>query len=119
MAQQHDGKLTDRAIRTLGPGVHRDGRCLYLQVVESGARTWLPRTVVQGRRRWMDLGGFPAVSLTEVRDKGLRCRKIAREGGDPFAERDKDKAFVPNVEHAAQPVFEEHSPSWKNAKRRD
>lgn len=46
----------------------------------SGAKRWLLRTLVQGRRRDMDLGGVRLVSLAEARDKARHYRKIAREG---------------------------------------
>ena len=42
---------------------------LGLQIVASGARSWVLRTVVGGKRRKMGLGGFPDVTLAVAREK--------------------------------------------------
>lgn len=109
-------RLTDRGIRSIRPGLHFDGDGLMLQVTENEARTWILRTVIHDKRRDMGLGGWPMVSLKEAREKAFQYRKIAREGGDPFAVRNKENAPVPSFRQAAQTVHEEHSPSWKNKK---
>jgi integrase len=64
----------------------------------------------------MGLGGWPLVPLKEARDKAFRFRKIAREGGDPFAERDKARVLVPSFRKAAELVHTAHSSTWKNKK---
>jgi len=56
------------------------------------------------------------VPLAEARETARVLRKIAREGGDPIAERDKGKREVPTFQKAAETVHAEHSPSWKNPK---
>ncbi|CAH1694890.1 hypothetical protein CHELA1G11_21703 [Hyphomicrobiales bacterium] len=68
------------------PGRHADGNGLYLIVDPSGARRWVLRVVVQGRRRDIGLGGASLVTLAEAREKALTYRKIARAGGDPLAD---------------------------------
>ena len=75
-----------------------------LQVIDNGARTWILRTLIQGKRRDMGLGGWPTVSLKEARDKAFKYRKIAWEGADPFIERDKSIAPIPTFEKAAESV---------------
>ena len=67
----------------------------------------------------MGLGGYPSVSLAEAREDAVKYRKIARRGGDPFAERDKDKIIVPTFKEAALAVHQAHSASWRNPKHRD
>ena len=109
-------RLTDRSIRAKSVGLHADGDGLMLQVTENKARTWILRTMIQGKRRDMGLGGWPMVSLREAREKASRYRKMAREGGDPFAERAKANAPVPTFRNAAQAVHKVHSPSWRNKK---
>jgi hypothetical protein len=49
------------------PGFYADGNSLYLGVDVSGAKRWVLRTVVQGRRRDIGLGGFSCTSLAEAR----------------------------------------------------
>lgn len=106
-----------RNIKTAGR--YADGNGLYLVVDESGARRWLLRTVVRGRRRDIGLGSASLVPLAEVREAARHLRRIAREGGDPVAERDKDKRDVPTFKTAAETVHAEHKPSWKNTKHAD
>src|SRR5579862_995357 len=94
--------LTDRKARQVNePGRYADGQGLYLVVEPSGARRWLLRTVIHGRRVDMGLGGFPLVALAEAREKARQYRKIARDGGDPLAERRKAQTRVPTFAEAA------------------
>jgi hypothetical protein len=68
-------------------GRYADGNGLYLVVDKSGAKRWVLRTVVRGRRRDMGLGGIRTVSLAQARAASRRYRATARSGGDPFEER--------------------------------
>ncbi len=88
--------LTALKIRSLKePGRYADGNGLYLVVDPSGAKRWMLRTVVQGRRRDIGLGGTSLVSLAEAREKALSYRKRAREGacGGKTGERRQLTAF--------------------------
>ncbi len=110
-------KLSPPAVRALGPGRHADGGGLYLEVDASGARRWFLRTMVHGRRRDIGLGSTSLVSLSEAREEARRLRKVARDGGDPIAERDKDKRKSLTFEEAARAVHAEQiSPNNRNAK---
>ena len=105
-----------RALKT--PGRYADGNGLYLMVEPSGAKRWLLRTMVQGRRRDLGLGGARLVSLAEAREAARRYRAIARSGGDPFAERRKARPTL-TFEVAAREVYKQHQPSWRNAKHKE
>jgi hypothetical protein len=70
-------------------GFYADGNGLYLRVDRSGAKRWILRTVVHGRRRDIGLGGFSSVSLIEARATARVLRRIAREDGDPFEARSR------------------------------
>ena len=87
--QRHPHKaLTPRAVQALNtPGRFADGGGLYLLVSPSGSKSWMLRTLVMGTRRDIGLGGVTLVSLAEAREEARRLRKIARDGGDPLAER--------------------------------
>jgi integrase len=109
--------LTAVQVRSLThPGRYADGNGLYLVVEPTGAKRWMLRTVVQGRRRDIGLGGLTLVSLAEARDKALAYRKLARDGGDPLAERGKTKIVVPTFAEAARQVHAEHKATWRNEK---
>lgn len=111
-------RFSPRTAKTLPPGLHADGGGLYLQVDESGARRWVLRTTVQGRRRELGLGGFDDLPLAEAREVARRLRRVARAGGDPAAERDRGKgAGGPTFADAARIVHREQIvPTAKNGK---
>ena len=94
------------------PGRYCDGNGLYLLVTPTGSRCWVQRLAIRGRRRELGLGGFPLVSLAEAREKAFTNRKLAREGGDPLAERRTAQA-VPTVKEATGKVIEMHRKGWK------
>jgi hypothetical protein len=48
------------------PGMHPDGHGLYLRAGPNGAKSWVLRYKVSGKRREMGLGGYPIVSLAEA-----------------------------------------------------
>ena len=109
--------LTTVQVRSLKEaGRYADGNGLHLVVDPSGAKRWLLRIVVQGKRRDIGLGGVALVSLAEAREKALAYRKQAREGGDPLAERRKPKIIVPTFAEAVEQVHAGHKASWKNEK---
>ena len=76
------------------PGRYADGNGLYLIVDKSGAKRWVLRCVVAGRRRDMGLGGLKIVSLAEARQLAQSYRTIARSGGDPLANRRQKRAVI-------------------------
>ena len=112
-----DKALSAVKVRRLSqPGRYADGNGLYLVVDPGGAKRWLLRIVVQGRRRDIGLGSVRLTSLAEARDKALAYRKTAREGGDPLVERARAAAVVPTFEDAAGSVFEANRANWRNEK---
>jgi len=109
-----------------------DGGGLLLEVKPSGAKSWQVRVTVQGRRRDVGLGGYPAVSLAAAREKARAVRRQAVAGDDPVADR---KAAAEARKAAAVAVLREaeerksrtfgavagacivaQSPGWKNAR---
>lgn len=67
---------------------------LLLQVTPSGARTWLLRTMVGGRRREIGIGGYPAVTLAQARDRARELRDDIRRGVDPVEQRKAARAAL-------------------------
>jgi integrase len=121
-AMKPTGSHPDRALtavrvrNTTKPGRYADGNGLYLLVDQNGAKRWLLRTVVQGRRRDMGLGSVSLISLTEAREKAQEYRRAARQGGDPIEARRQAQAVAPTFEEAARRVHEAHAAGWKNPK---
>ncbi|MBO9451083.1 integrase arm-type DNA-binding domain-containing protein [Tropicibacter sp. R16_0] len=107
-------RLSARKVETATPGRHGDGRGLFLYVKPSGARSWVLRYQVQGRRRDLGLGAYPEVSLAMARDRALEARRLIAEGGDPIAK--KRQATHKTLRDAALELIESRRPGWKNAK---
>lgn len=106
-------KLTAKTVQALKePGRYGDGDGLYLEVSGAGAKSWILRVTVQGRRRDIGLGGLSWVPLAEAREEARKLRKIAKEGRDPVAER-KAQKDVPTFEAAARTVYEQIKPGWR------
>ena len=60
------------------------------------------------------------MTLAEAREKARELRKVAREGGDPIAVRDKDRRRSITFEEAARKVFADQIAGHaKNSKHRD
>jgi integrase len=106
-----------RVKREKCPGYYADGDGLYLVVTATGGKFWSWRGTVQGRRREVGIGPERLVKLAEAREIARTWRNIARAGGDPKAERDKDKRQSLTFEDAARRVHKEHvEPDAKSAK---
>ncbi|MCY4638650.1 MAG: Arm DNA-binding domain-containing protein [Acidobacteria bacterium] len=91
----------ERMARARQAGRHCDGQGLYLVVQPSGTRSWVQRLVIRGRKREFGLGSAVLVSLAEARERGLSNRKLAREGGDPLAEKRRADAMPTFADAAA------------------
>lgn len=112
-----ENRLTAVGVRKAKVGRHADGNGLYLEVDPTGARRWLLRTIVHGRRRDIGLGSAQLVSLASAREEARRLRAITRRGGDPIAERDRDKRQSLTFSDAALKVHAEQvQPTARNPK---
>ena len=115
MGRHPHNALTVAKVRTVKePGMYADGQGLYLRVDPSGARRWVQRIVVQGKRRNLGLGGWPAVSLAEAREQAIVNLQVIRAGGDPLAV--KRREAMPTVAEAAVKVIALNRPTWTNGK---
>jgi integrase len=112
-------KLTAVRVRSAKEaGRYADGNGLYLVVEESGAKRWILRTVVHGRRRDIGLGSTRLVELADARVKALQLRRLARSGGDPLAAKRRERRIVLTFKEAAKRVHESHASTFKNPKHR-
>ncbi|NMF96132.1 integrase arm-type DNA-binding domain-containing protein [Aromatoleum toluolicum] len=111
--------------RLVQPGLHFVGGVagLALQVSVSGARSWILRVSVAGKRRDMGLGGYPDVTLAMARDRARQARDQVRNGTDPIEDaRARRSALL--AERAAALTFDEcaaayieaHESGWRSPK---
>lgn len=94
---------------------------LHLRINEAGARNWILRAMVGGKRRDIGLGGFPDVPLALARDKARTTREKIEQGIDPVLERRSSRqALLTAVtfDEAAARFIEAKSPEWSNPKHR-
>ncbi len=108
--------LTAQFVKTARePGKYFDGHGLFLRVQPNGARQWVQRIVIRGKRCEMGLGNPALVSLAEARELALANRKLAQAGGDPIQAK-REAAAILSFEEAARKVHALHLPTWRNAK---
>lgn len=110
------GKLTALQVKNAKPGRHADGNGLYLLVKPSGARSWVLRVQVGGRRRDFGLGATDLVSLQEAREKARESRKAAKAGLDPTFERKRALRLIPTFKEVAEEYHQTVKAAWKNGK---
>lgn len=67
---------------------------LLLQITPGGAKTWLLRTTVGGKRREIGLGGYCEIGLADARRAARETRAKIRAGVDPVEERKAARAAL-------------------------
>src|SRR6516162_707109 len=88
MAVRQLNRLAAVSLKRLGPGLHPDGLGLYLQVGDSGSRSWIYRY----NGRYMGLGALHTVTLAEAREKARKYRHQRLDGIDPIELRKVERA---------------------------
>ena len=115
--------LSARFVETVtAPGKYFDGHGLFLRVAKNGARQWVQRITIRGKRTELGLGSPPAVTLATARRLALENRGKAMLGGDPLADKRKDRegmSFADAVEKylaAKLSEFrnEKHRKQWRS-----
>ena len=117
------------------PGIYHDGGGLYLQVsrLESRSKSWFLRYTIEGKVRDMGLGSLTEWSLSEIRDRAKKFRRMLDDKLDPIEIRKSDlllqkvdvaeKAMlVASQKTFAECAAECHKSlksSWKNTKHGD
>ncbi|MDP2582237.1 integrase arm-type DNA-binding domain-containing protein [Shimia thalassica] len=67
---------------------------LHLQITPKAGRSWVLRAKVGSKRRDFGLGGFPAVTLAQAREKARDMRSKIENGVDPIEERKAAQAAL-------------------------
>ena len=83
-------ELSALAVRRLQrPGLHSVGGVagLQLRVSDTGAKYWVLRVAVGGRRRDIGIGPYPEISLARARESAAEMREQVRSGVDPVEQR--------------------------------
>jgi integrase len=120
------GKLSAVEVaKAKGPAVLHDGGGLYLRVSATGAKSWVFRFQLDGKRRDMGLGPYPDISLAEARAKASAYRKQRHDGIDPLdakeAQRRAQRLSVARgstFRELAEEFIGRNEAGWRNAKHR-
>jgi integrase len=114
--KRQEKALSAAFVRTASkPGKYFDGHGLFLKVEASGARRWVQRIVIRGKRTEIGLGSASLVTLADARATAVDNRKLARAGGDPLQAKREAQALL-TFEEAAREVHAIHKPTWRNPK---
>lgn len=119
---------SDAWVRRLSkPGMHAVGGVpgLYLRISPAGARSWILRASVAGKRRDMGVGAYPETGLAQARARARELRDQIWRGSDPVAERQAARRELQQERDAgvtfataAQRWFASMAPQWKGNRRR-
>ena len=120
------GKLSAVEVaKAKGPAVLHDGGGLYLRVAPTGAKSWVFRFQIEGKRRDMGLGPYPDVTLARAREKAAAHRAQSREGADPLAAKRAERqaqrladAKGRTFREVAEEYIARNEAGWRNAKHR-
>lgn len=116
--------LTARKVDSLHkPGMIADGAGLYFRVTPTGGRGWIFRYMLDGKRRDLGLGPYPAVTLADARERALAARRQVVDKIDPVAERaraalerKKEAAKAMTFAQCAEAYMGAHRAGWRNAR---
>lgn len=110
-------------LKATDPGYYGDGGGLYLQVTDSGAKSWIYKFKLDGRTREMGLGPLNTIGLSEARNRAGQCRKLRLDGVDPIEARKVQRAQARlnlaqsmTFEQSAEAYIKAHKAEWKNPK---
>jgi integrase len=120
------GKLSAvEVMKAKGPAVLHDGGGLYLRVSATGAKSWVFRFQLDGKRRDMGLGPYPDISLAEARGRATEHRKQRHDGIDPLdakaAQRHAQRLSAAKgrtFREVAEEFIGRNEAGWRNAKHR-
>ena len=120
------GKLSAVAVtKAKGPAVLHDGGGLYLRVSGTGAKSWVFRFQLDGKRRDMGLGPYPDISLAAAREKAMAHRRQRHDGTDPLearkARRQAERVAVAKgwtFRQVAEEFIGRNEAGWRNKKHR-
>ena len=108
-------KLSSARVKALREaGRYGDGGGLYLTVRSGGSKSWILRTIVDGRRTDIGLGGYPATGLAQARVKALDLKSAIADGKNPTS--NGRGSAIPTFADATKAVLALHRPRWRSDK---
>ena len=85
--------LTEARVKAISePGRYRAAPTLFLFCKTSGAKSWVQRVVVNGKRHDLGLGAWLVVTSAKARRRAHENLVLIEDGGDPLAQKRKTSA---------------------------
>jgi len=98
---------------------------LYLQIGESGSKSWLLRYQRNGKERWMGLGPKSVFTVKEARARARAAQQQIYDGIDPLLARREQRALqalqearTVTFQSAAEQYYHQHERKWSSATHR-
>ena len=118
--------FTDNFIKKLKPEEadysRGEGNGFTITVRPTGSKTWLYRYDIDGKRRKMNLGCYPEISLESARGKFNEARAKVKNGIDPMAEAEEakqERINAPTVADLVTEYIERHAKVKKRSWAKD
>jgi len=127
MGQKAKSMASLEVQRLTTPGMNFVGEVagLALLVSATGARSWILRATIAGKRRDMGLGGFPDVTLADARRRARDLREQIDNGIDPIGQRREARAALAaknakamTFAQCVDAYLDAHDGKWSNPKHR-
>lgn len=119
-------KFTDTKIRNLRAGEKkfylREANGFAIRVLPSGSKTWLFIYTQDGKRKEMNLGQYPSVTLEKARGQYHKAYDLYKQGKDPAAikrEEKEERRKAPLVEDLVKEYIDKHAKRFKRSWAKD
>lgn len=122
MARSKSMMFTDVMIKKLKPEVKKylrsEGNGFSIRVLPSGFKTWVYVYAINDKRREMNLGSYPDVTLETARDSFAAAKKKVKNGIDPMEEKQEAadlRRKAPIVSDLITDYIEKHAKPTKRS----
>lgn len=119
--------LTDLKTKKLVPRATRfeitDSQGLSIRVMPTGAKSWVFRYTIDGKRQRMTLGSYPAITLAKARELHAKALQEVQRGIDPSIKQKEAKSTrktAPTFKDIIEELWErelQHKKSGKDTRR--
>lgn len=115
--------LTDSAIKTAKPREKSyklsDAQGLYLEITPNGSKLWRLKYRVAGKEKKLAFGAYPAITLSQARQRRDEARQLLAEGTDPSEQKKAAKVAQKveglTFETLAREWYDYTAPRWADA----
>jgi integrase len=118
--------FTDTMIKKLKPDekkyIRSEGNGFTIRVMPSGVKTWLYVYAIDDKRREMNLGSYPDVTLETARGKFEEAKKKVKNSIDPMAEKEQatqERRNAPTIKDLCDDYIKRYAKKFKRSWAKD